>query len=617
MGDEFRSNVYSKEDFISGTAPYEEVYALRGNLFMLEQAKERMAAMAKKQGVTNFKTLFNKYCDMVSISEGKVVGQSTSFDGQPLELETGEWFANDNGVSRVNRSGFEEIACLHPIIPVHRYVDIDTGIEKLVIAYRRDDEWRTVMCERGQLASANKIVELANKGVAVTSENSKALVKYLSDVENMNLKRIPVNKSVGRMGWIKDGLFSPYVEGLVYDGDDGYRYLYDAIGSKGKAEAWIDFVKKIRAEGRIPAKIVLAASFASVLIKPCNKLPFFLHLWGGTGNGKTVALMLAASVWGNPAVGEYINTFNSTAVGQELIAGFLNSMPLIFDEMQIQTSDNRKDFDAMIYKLTEGTGRDRGAKEGGLRKKQTWRNCILTSGEQPIMTSKSGGGAVNRVIEIDTSGEYFFNNAKTVADFLVKNYGHAGRMFVELLSDSDVMDFAIEAQDTFFEKMYEGDITEKQALAGSLILAADALIDTFIFKDGNGLKIDDMKKFLLKNADIEVGKRAYEWLLDWIAQNYIRFTEDGSGEVWGKDYGDRIHIIRSVFNNACNDAGYNPKVLLNWLRDNKLIETEGRAMTKRVTVNKSKCQCVILLNYDEAEIKGFEPMKYEEEQIKF
>ena len=31
----------------------------------------------------------------------------------------------------------------------------------------------------------------------------------------------------------------------------------------------------------------------------------------------TVSLMLAASVWGNPAVGEYINTFNSTSVGQE------------------------------------------------------------------------------------------------------------------------------------------------------------------------------------------------------------------------------------------------------------------------------------------------------------
>ena len=34
----------------------------------------------------------------------------------------------------------------------------------------------------------------------------------------------------------------------------------------------------------------------------------------------------------------------------------------------------------------------------------------------PIMTSKSGGGATNRVIEIDTGGIRFFKDAKNVAD---------------------------------------------------------------------------------------------------------------------------------------------------------------------------------------------------------
>jgi hypothetical protein len=607
--------VYVRDDFINGSAPFEEVYALRENPLEFLQAKERMAAIAKACGVPGFKTLFKAYCETVKMADGgNFAGNASSFENQPIEIETGQWYADDNGISRINKYGFEEVACVHPIMPVHRYTDIDTGIEKLVIAFRRDDEWRTIMCERGQIASANKIVDLANKGVAVTSENAKTLVQYLSDAENLNLKRIPANKSVGRMGWIGDDFFSPYVDGLIYDGDENYKYLYEAICSKGKYEDWVEFVKGIRAEGNVPAKMILAASFASVLVKPCNRLPFFLHLWGGSGNGKTCALMLAASVWGNPAVGEYINTFNSTAVGQEQLAGFLNSMPLIFDEMQIQTSDSRKDFDSMIYQLTEGVGRIRGAKEGGIRSRKTWRNCILTSGEQPIMTAKSGGGAVNRVIEIDTSGVQFFEDAKKVADFLIGCYGHAGEKFVKILMDPDNIEMAKKLQSDYFEKMFQGgDVTEKQALAGSLILTADALIDAEIFKDGNGLGVGDVKKFLVKNADIDIGKRAHEWLCEWLAQNDKKFIDsDNNAETWGRKVAGATHIIRSVYDKACSENGYNSTVALGWLRDKGLIETEGRNLTKRVRINGTKCQCVILKNID-FELDGFQEVIDEDE----
>ena len=74
--------------------------------------------------------------------------------------------------------------------------------------------------------------------------------------------------------------------------------------------------QKVRS-GNVFPRLILAASFASVLVKPLGGLPFFLHIWGGTEVGKTVGLMLAASVWANPEVGRYIHTFNSTSVGRE------------------------------------------------------------------------------------------------------------------------------------------------------------------------------------------------------------------------------------------------------------------------------------------------------------
>ena len=87
------------------------------------------------------------------------------------------------------------------------------------------------------------------------------------------------------------------------------------------------------------------------MVRPMCALPFFVHLWGGTEVGKTVGLMLAASVWANPEVGRYIHTFNSTAVGREKSAAFVNSLPLILDELQIVA--DRKTFDKDIMLLAD------------------------------------------------------------------------------------------------------------------------------------------------------------------------------------------------------------------------------------------------------------------------
>ena len=80
------------------------------------------------------------------------------------------------------------------------------------------------------------------------------------------------------------------------------------------------------------------------------------------------------------------------------------------DELQIL--NKRSDFDDIIYRLCEGTGRLRGKKDGGIQNIKTWRNCIITTGERPITSMSSGGGAVNRVIEIECNGGKFFKNPR-------------------------------------------------------------------------------------------------------------------------------------------------------------------------------------------------------------
>lgn len=594
------TRTWSKEDFLESTEPYEELYKLINDKFALERALTQMSELAKLTGVKNFRTLFKGYCQNQKMNRvADYTLNVTNFDGQEMELDTGEWEADEHGITKYGQFG-EVIACVHPIMPVQRLVNIDSGVEKLKLAYRKGRNWRYVVSDKKQLASSNSIIGLADYGIAVTSENARHLVTYLHDIENLNYDAIPENRSVSRLGWIEGEGFSPYVENLIFDGDLSFKHYFESVKEKGKYQKWLDEVKKIR-QGGVPARIMLAASFASALVEPCGGLPFFVHLWGGTENGKTISLMLAASVWANPEMGRYIHTFNSTAVAQELAAGFVNSMPLILDELQIVKE--KKDFDNMIYQLSEGVGRNRGQKTGGIQKTQSWNNCILTSGEQPISNSASGGGAVNRIIEINSEDTKLFLDPMGTVDILKKNYGFAGKIFVKKLQEPNGMEMAIELQKSTYRDLVQGETTEKQALAASLILAADTLINKWIFQDGQELYYRDIIPFLSTRSEVSANERAYRWLSEWIAQNKSKFSESSFAmDTWGKFEQGSVCIIRNVFDRACHENGFNSASFLSWLKRKEYIDAPEKGNTHRKRVNSVLCHCIVL----KLAVEGFE-----------
>ncbi|MDD6612248.1 MAG: DUF927 domain-containing protein [Clostridiales bacterium] len=523
-----------------------------------------------------------------------------------MELYCNEYRCDDFGVTCEDRFGAETIVCRHPILPISRMVNVDTGETKLEIAFKRGSIWKSVVYPKDVLANSQKIIELARQGVAVDSENAKSLVKYITCLEAENYDKLGEVNSVGRLGWIHDYGFSPYVDGLRYDGDLSFKQMYDSVRSCGSREKWLEIMRTIRTHGVI-ARIMIAASFSSALVEPLGGLPFFVHAWGGTEAGKTVGLMAAASVWANPTMGSYIHTFNSTSVGQEMSAGFVNSLPLCIDELQV--IKDRKEFDNIIYMLTEGIGRSRGAKTGGLQKLQTWKNCILSTGEQPISSTNSGGGAVNRIIEIDCKDEKLFSDPHLVANTVRRNYGFAGEEFVQKLSDN--MEEAKELYTSFYKQLASGESTEKQAMAGAMILTADQLSDRWIFADGRTLCISDIEQYLSTKDDVNQNERALEWLYDLVAANPAKFggVENYSGDIWGEIDFDRFYVIKSVFDRQLIDAGYSPSAFLSWAKQSGILYTESGRLTKnkRIKGTKINARCVCLQmdmedekqNYDE------------------
>lgn len=599
---------YTKNDFLMTTTPYEWLYAHKDNRFELKQLLSRMSAMAKSVGVGNLTALFNAYVESIKGQDTMPGGNRTDFTGQELELDCGSWDATDIGIFGTDKLGFPVTACYHPIMPVQRLVNIDSGIHKVKLAFSMGRRWSSIIEDRSTVSDSHAIIGLSRYGIAVNSENAKYLVRYLSEVEQMNYDLIPEVSSVGRLGWIDDYGFSPYTGELVFDGEEEYRTRFESIKERGSRQKWIDCCKSVRAgktKGAVIARIMLAASFASALVKPCNCLPFFVHLWGGSETGKTVGLLLAASVWADPEIGKYIQTFNATDVGKELGAAFYNSLPLILDELQL-VKDNRKDFDRMIYQLSEGVGRSRGKKTGGLQKTPTWRNCILTTGEHPIISPSSGAGAVNRTLEIDCHDLHLFDDPKGVAVALYNNYGFAGREFVECLMDDAALEDARSLQSAMQEELKTEDTMDKQTSSAALILAADRIIEKQFFQDGILLKPSDIAPYLVNKQMVNQNARALQFIYDQVNINANRFSPDVSagGEIWGDQDEQYIYIIKSKFDQILQDEGYNASAFIGWAKNHGILccGPDGRpTKVKKILGKSARCVWIRCKNGDNQE----------------
>lgn len=594
---------WTKEDY-QGVAPYEWLYSFRDNAFQLERLRGMMIADANAKKVRNAGTLWRKYLETQMVGRGQEIGQNvTSFSGQEQELLCGSYECYDDGIQIENTYGGTTVVCPHPIMPVRRLVNIDSGETKTEIAFRRGGNWRKAIFDKQTLSNARNITTLSSCGISVTSESAKDLVRYLAFLEDTNYDSIPEIKTVGRLGWVEEYGFSPYVEGLVYDAAGMYGDAFAAVHEQGEWKKWLRLALEVRAGASVPCRIALAASFASVLVPKLGALPFLVHLWGSvSGIGKSVALIFAASVWAYPEIGSYVKTTKSTNVGYEQMAAFCGNLPLCMDELQM--IQGKREFDELIYSLCEGVSKTRGSKTGGIQRVQRWRNTIITTGEQPITNANSKAGAVNRVIEVECSDK-LFEDPREAYQILVANYGMAGRKFVEALqADPEAMEILQNTQKSYYEAL-QGCATDKQILSASIILAADFMVDLLIFDDQRCLTVEDIKPYLVTQTQADTNRRAYEWLCDWLASNQAHFEPnsygDYTGECWGnvEQDGSRAHIIKSVFDRVMADAGFNPASFLSWANKQKLIvrDKDGKHLCpkKRLKNVSTFARCVTLI----------------------
>lgn len=531
----------------------------------------------------------------------------TNFSGPYDNMQCKEWLATENGICLRNPStGYTDIlACYHPILPIERLKNLETGEEQIKIAYKRNNRWEEIIVPKTMVTSANKIVSLSGRGIAVTSENAKYLVRYLADVENANEEYITVQYSTSKLGWIRGG-FLPYDTDIVFDGDARFRQIYESVGQAGSRTAWFDHVSALRKAGRIEVKFMLAAAFSSVLVQPLGGLPYFVDLWGETEGGKTVSLMVAASVWADPDESAYIKDYKGTEVGLEAICDLLNNLPLILDDSSKKNRKIEDNFEGLVYDLCSGKGKTRSNKDLGLNRENHWKNCILTNGERPLSSYVTQGGAINRILEIEC-GERVFDSPGNTAELVKRNYGHAGREFIEVIKELGT-DKIREIQQEFSRQLASDEKMQKQSLSLSIVLTADKIATDYLFKDGQYISLDDAKEVLVDRNELSDNERCYQFILDKIAMNPARFDiQNESVEKWGVIENGYAIIYTTAFTTLCKEGGFSRTSFLSWANRKELIQAEssGKKMDKIKSFKGNKVRCVFLKLNDDADKDGF------------
>nr|WP_305182099.1 DUF927 domain-containing protein [uncultured Schaedlerella sp.] len=596
LSDEVFEEIFSQED---------EIYKAR-LLLSAQEVAERFHVKGKfDQMVKAYKRVDRETKQKKKQQQTAGMNNYTDFDGPYENMYCGSWIAGETGIYAQNMATVEQIACYHPILPIERLKNLETGEEQIKLAFKRNGRWEEIIIPKTMITSASKIVALSGRGVAVTSENAKLLVRYLSDVENRNTGKIAVQYSSSKLGWIKKE-FLPYDTEITFDGDTRFRQLFESIGEHGNRAKWYEHVKELRKTGRMETKLMLAASFASVLIHQIGALPFFVDLWGETEGGKTVTLMLAASVWANPAESAYIGDFKTTDVALEAKANMLNHLPMILDDTSKKNRRIEENFEGVVYDLCSGKGKTRSNRDIGINAENHWNNCILTNGERPLTSYVNQGGAINRILEIEC-GEKVYADPQLTADTLKQNYGFAGKDFVEVIKAMGA-DAVREIQKDFQQQLFDDEKMQKQSISLSIILTADKIATDTLFKDGQYISIDEAKKVLIDRNELSDNERCYRYILDKIAMNGTRFDADTACEKWGIIEHGYVFFYNQAFDELCKSGGFSKRSFLSWGVKKKVVETDSRGnptKQKKIDGKNNRCVCLKLDDGISVDDNGF------------
>jgi len=453
--------------------------------------------------------------------------------------------------------------CPSPVVITKRFKNVDACSEKVELSFYRDNVWTSIVVPRSSAFNKSSLINCADRGFPVASKNTSDIVDYLYDYENANVRNIPLMKSTERLGWIDDTSFFPYTakNDICFETDfEDSNEIHKSLSEYGSFETWLEYSEKLRQNPY--GRFMLASSFASVLLEPLSHRVFFVNIWHDTTSGKSAACKMAVSVWGDPL--KLMGSFNATAVGLERKADTLRNILYGLDERQL-ANENRLPMAQIVYGLSNGFGRIRGSREGGIQSMTNWRLIVLSTAEEPLLSDDSHDGMNTRVMEIhgvpvDDKG--FASELHNVSE---KNYGFAGRRFVErLCKEMKCRKNMIQSDFERIKKAIKDRVPTATHLDNASVIAlGDYYSDMWIWNTEEAIAFENAVNaaiiMLENNTSLEkedIISRAWQYITDWCLINDKAFGDDANLRFGIKEGASRYYVAKAPLYDALKKCGY-------------------------------------------------------------
>lgn len=399
---------------------------------------------------------------------------------------------------------------------------------------------------------------VAKQGITVWGSNVEKLMSYTTKWVD-ELQRTSIASEAHRQfGWVDEDM-EAFVLGEKLIEADKITYnppssktasFMDSFEPKGTKERSIELLNFYNREGFELHQYVVGIGFGSPLMALTGLNSMAVHLFGGTGVGKTTAQHAAMSIWGHP---EYLSLQKSDTHNSRMNRGeVMHSLPLISDEMTNVTSMEMSDY---VYQVSGGRQKNRLSANGNEERVRgkPWKLLALSSGNTSAWEILSRDKAtpkaeMQRLFEIKVK-KMIFDPADVAATAILHedfkaHYGHIGPEYIQWVINNR-----------------EEALNTVRGVKARLDKAAGLGAENRFWSNGNAVVIAGL---LIANklgfVNYDVG-RVYKWVVDQLRQRNAFVNDIGAsvdetiGNYLSENYNNILKIESTEDLRGRNDNG--------------------------------------------------------------
>ena len=354
----------------------------------------------------------------------------------------GVWTRSSNADGDVE----EDLIYHHDIYITRRLHDIELGETLVFRLHLPRDGVRQFNVPLTSITSREEFRKcMAKEGVTAFGKGMDKLMAYTTKWVDELQRTTVADEAHRQFGWADDNM-DAFVLGDKLVTATGVDFnppstatasligAFEAKGTREKNLELLEFYNKPHYELH---QYVVGVGFGSPLMAVTGLNSMSIHLYGGSGVGKTTAQMAALGIWGSPD--ELMNKPEDTHNARMLRGEVMHNIPLVSDEM---TNVNGAQMSDYVYQVSGGRQKNRMSGNGNVERARgkPWHLLALSSGNTSAWEilgrhKASPKAEMLRMFEvrvkkmISTTGDNTAT-ANLIHDFN-SNYGHLGQEYIQ------------------------------------------------------------------------------------------------------------------------------------------------------------------------------------------